>query len=98
MPKVFTELVFLRNVRVTIINKSLPFHFVSIKAFLTSEMFFLLPGGGDPGYSFRNGISRKKNPTPHRMAKIMSITVDMELELIQKSLMLFIRRRKVSIF
>jgi hypothetical protein len=42
-------------------------------------MVFSLPGGGDPGYFFRNGISRKKSPTPHIMAKLMSINMDIEL-------------------
>ena len=58
-------------------------HCVSTKAFLTFGGFFLLPGGGDAGYFFRKGISRKKSPIPHITPMIMSFAIIVEVGLIQ---------------
>ena len=64
-------------------NRLNTLHCVSTKAFLTFGGFFLLPGGGDAGYFFRKGISRKKSPAPHIRPMIMSLAMTMELRLIQ---------------
>lgn len=84
--------------RVTFMNNRILLHCVWIKAPLTFGMSVLLPDAGDSGQSFRKGISRKKSPTPHRMAMVKSVAISVVLVFIHDSIALFIRRRKLSIF
>lgn len=65
-------------------NNSLLLHCVWTKAPLTFGMSVLFPDAGDSGQSFRKGISRKKSPTPHRMAMLRSVAVFTELGLIHE--------------
>lgn len=57
--------------------------------FSTFFGFFFFPAGGEGGLLCRYGINRKKSPSPHPKAKIISIAQVVELGLSHVALMLF---------
>lgn len=66
-------------------------------SFLTFLMFLCVLGGGEDGSLGRKGSSRRKNPSPHRMVKMVSVAQEVELELSQVVRTLFRDRRGFSI-
>lgn len=67
------------------------------QSFLTFLVFLYFLAGGKDGLFWKKGSNRKKRPSPHRKARMVSVTQEVGLELSQVVPVL-LREKKSSIF